>query len=159
MFTGDDNLNHEVRFRFAGSGTPGDPYVDQIYDIQNISTTGNDDCEVVGGDHIECPGSDTVRVELGGGNDSVDLTTDCFGSYSINLGNGENRNLLNAACDCGKRDDQRWLRRRRIGRGRTRHDDDHQRRRGRRHGEYLFVPRGRRRDIIHGGEGEDLLRG
>jgi Ca2+-binding RTX toxin-like protein len=96
VFTGGDNLDHEVQFRLSTDGAN-----DEIIDTQPI-TDGPGDCfYVVDPTWVSCPGHARVRVDLGSGNDTV--TTggsqgDCFDVYTINLGDGTNDNDMASGC-------------------------------------------------------------
>jgi serralysin len=97
VFTGGDNLDHELQFRLNGAGG------DDIIDSQPI-TAYPGDCTAVGATRISCPGHLAVRVELGDGGDRVyfngtsDQAGDCFDSYDIRLGNGFNENVMRTTC-------------------------------------------------------------
>jgi serralysin len=99
VFTGGDNLTHEVQFRY-------DPATarDHVIDTQAITAAPGDCTYEFSTTWISCPGSLSVRVELGGGNDTVGfdqgntLEGDCFNSYVIDLGEGNNGNTMNLAC-------------------------------------------------------------
>ena len=94
MFTGGDNLDHEVQFRLSEDGAS-----DEIIDSQPI-TSGPGDCVyVVDPTWVSCPAHAAVRADLGAGNDSVTTARDCFAAYTINLGEGTNDNDFNDACD------------------------------------------------------------
>jgi len=99
VFTGGDNLDHELQFRF-------DPATgrDHVIDSQAI-TSAPGDCQYEGTTtRVSCPGHADVRIELGGGRDRVYFNGtsseegDCFNSYVINLGDGSNENTMYAAC-------------------------------------------------------------
>jgi Ca2+-binding RTX toxin-like protein len=97
VFTGGDNLNHEVQFRF--NATTG---ADEIIDIQSITSAPGDCSYVVDPTWVSCPGHSNMRVELLGGDDFVTTAHstmgDCFLVYTINLGDGANGNDMNTGC-------------------------------------------------------------
>ena len=96
--TSGDNLDHDLQFRYdPASGE------DNIIDSQALDGGGG--CTwVVDPTWMRCPGSNNVRVDVFGGDDSVTfaqgatLDGDCFVGYVINLGNGTNDNNLNTDC-------------------------------------------------------------
>lgn len=99
VFSGGDNLNHELQFRY-------DPVTerDHVIDSQTI-TSFPGDCQYEGtATRVSCPGHVDVRVELGGGRDEVYFNGtsseegDCFSSYVINLGEGSNENTMYPSC-------------------------------------------------------------
>ena len=96
VFTGGDNDGHELQFRLSG----GD---DDIIDSEPI-TSAPSDCTFMTPTRVVCPGSPDVRVELGGGSDDVyfssgsDYDGDCFLSYTLNLGGGDNYVEMNDDC-------------------------------------------------------------
>ncbi|MDQ3029018.1 MAG: hypothetical protein M3R09_03090 [Actinomycetota bacterium] len=96
VFTGGDDLDHELQFRLDGNN-------DDIIDSQPI-TSAPGDCTFVGSNRVICPGSPAVRVELGGGRDRLyfngtsSQAGDCFLSYDIRLGNGSNENVMRTDC-------------------------------------------------------------
>jgi Ca2+-binding RTX toxin-like protein len=97
VFTGGDNLDHEVQFRFnASTGN------DEIIDIQPITSAPGTCAYVVDPTWVSCPPHSELRVDLGSGNDFVGTAHstmgDCFLVYTINLGDGTNDNDLNRAC-------------------------------------------------------------
>jgi hypothetical protein len=97
-----DNFSHELRFRLDTATNR-----DHIIDSQPLDGGGGCAYETVDETWMSCPGSPDLRVDLGGGNDSVNfsaggfLSGDCFNNYLINLGNGSNSNILNSACAPG----------------------------------------------------------
>jgi Ca2+-binding RTX toxin-like protein len=96
VFTGGDNLNHEVQFRYdASTGR------DHVLDSQVITSTPGDCQYEVQYTWISCPGHTEMRVVLGSGNDGVTTTLDCFDAYTINLGEGTNNSRLSDDCAPG----------------------------------------------------------
>lgn len=97
VFTGGDNLDHQVQFRFNSSTG-----ADEIIDTQAIASAPGDCSYVVDPTWVSCPGHSNMRVELLGGNDSVTTAHsamgDCFLTYTINLGEGTNSNDMNTGC-------------------------------------------------------------
>ena len=63
VFTGGDNLDHELQFREDGAN-------DDIIDSQPI-TSAPGDCTFSTATRVVCPGHTSVRIELGGGRDEV----------------------------------------------------------------------------------------
>ncbi len=97
VFTGGDNLNHEVQFRYNQSTNS-----DEILDTQPITGAPGDCSYVVDPTWVSCPGHNEMRAELGAGNDSVTTRDDCFDVYTINLGDGTNSNELGSTCPAGE---------------------------------------------------------
>jgi hypothetical protein len=94
VFTGGDNLSHEVQFRLSD-----DAANDEIIDTQAIASAPGGCVYIVDPTWVSCPGHAKVRVDLGAGNDSVTTVRDCFDVYTINLGEGTNDNDFNEGCD------------------------------------------------------------
>jgi Ca2+-binding RTX toxin-like protein len=105
VFTGGDNLDHDMQFRYHP-----DTGRDHILDSQTI-TSFPGDCQYESAgpfvSEVSCPGRAALRVDLGAGHDdvvfdqssSIDMSEgDCFFSYVINLGDGNNTNSMNQAC-------------------------------------------------------------
>ena len=96
VFTGGDNLDHELQFREDGVN-------DDIIDSQPI-TSAPGDCTFQTATRVVCPGHTAVRVVLGGGRDEVyfhgtsSQAGGCFLAYDIRLGNGDNRNTFRNTC-------------------------------------------------------------
>jgi Ca2+-binding RTX toxin-like protein len=97
VFTGGDNLDHEVQFRFNPSTGE-----DEIIDSQSITSIPVGCTYVFSNTWVSCPPHSELRVELGAGNDFVTTAHstmgDCFVVYTINLGEGTNGNDMNRAC-------------------------------------------------------------
>jgi len=94
VVTGEDNLNHEVQFRFDAGAS-----ADEVLDIQGITTT---TCTPETPTKVVCPASGNLQVNLGGGDDDVTFVSqgfDCFNAYELNLGEGAN--TVNLSGDCG----------------------------------------------------------
>lgn len=90
VFTGGDDLNHEVQFRSVAGR-------DEVLDTQPF--THPVECTViVATTWVSCPPHFGVRVVLGGGNDIVWTEDDCFDTYDIALGNGFNSNTFDETC-------------------------------------------------------------
>jgi Ca2+-binding RTX toxin-like protein len=100
VFTGGDNLDHEVQVRFDESaGAAGE---DQIIDTHAITFAPGDCSYVVNPTWVSCGQHSNLRVTLGAGNDFVTTAHstmgDCFDLYTINLGDGTNDNDMNTGC-------------------------------------------------------------
>jgi Ca2+-binding RTX toxin-like protein len=107
VFTAVDDADHDMQFRLdrpAGE--------DIIIDSQPITSRPVQCLDEPSGPFaygVRCPGSLELRVELGSGDDdlvfdqgsSIPPVTegDCFDSYVLNLGDGNNSNRMNQACE------------------------------------------------------------
>ena len=160
VFTGVDDGSHELRFWLNA-----DPNFEDIIDSQPITEIPGE-CAWTDStqNRVTCPASSEVRVELGGGSDSVSFGSgtadagDCFNSYALHLGDGGDSVSMNGDCPgaatatvtAGSGNDSF-----RNGSPSTNMNIDA----GPGNDSTFTGDSGQGDDVIHGGEGDDTLSG
>jgi Ca2+-binding RTX toxin-like protein len=94
--TDEGDESHDIQFRLSGDTTR-----DHILDTAGFSSVPGDCIFESSNTWITCPGKNTVRVDLGGGDDDVTFASqgyDCFEHYSLNFGDGVNTLTLSGNC-------------------------------------------------------------